>query len=96
VSANTEPIAREDLTPYIGEWVALRAGYVVAHNSELGDLFADEAVLRSDVAIFCHRPGTIFLLPAFAGASDGETACEHLDGGTSEARYLVGATAMTA
>jgi hypothetical protein len=49
-----EPIAREDLTPYRGRWVALRDGYVKADADVLEDLIAYGGVLSTDVML--HVP----------------------------------------
>jgi hypothetical protein len=42
---------REDLSPYVGQWVALRDGRVIAHDLELDRLRAHPEVRDDDVIV---------------------------------------------
>jgi hypothetical protein len=47
--AQRESAPKEDLSPYRGEWVALRKGYVVGHDRELARLTEQPDVRDDDV-----------------------------------------------
>jgi predicted phage gp36 major capsid-like protein len=51
--AELEP--KDDLTPYVGRWVALRAGHVVASDLDAKALRAHTNVWESDVIIPVSR-----------------------------------------
>lgn len=46
---------REDLSPYVGRWVALRDGHVVAAGDELAELRAKPEVHDDDVIVRVPR-----------------------------------------
>lgn len=47
--AQTELDARVDLSPYLGQWVALRDGRVVASDKRVETLLSSSKVRESDV-----------------------------------------------
>jgi hypothetical protein len=59
VRAQQNVLPKEDLTPYAGQWVALRNGRVVAHDIDAVALRANPDVSEDDV-----------LLPVPTGGSD--------------------------
>ena len=46
---------REDLSPYVGQWVVLRDGYVVAHDIDI-DRLRERSELREDDVILPVSP----------------------------------------
>lgn len=53
---------KEDLTQYAGQWVALRDGYVVAHDLDPAALRARDEVHEGDAIIPVADAGDDFLL----------------------------------
>lgn len=54
---------KEDLTPYAGQWVALREGYVVASDLSAVALRAQEGVSSTDTLMpIPASPGGTFIL----------------------------------
>lgn len=49
-------VPKEDLTPFVGEWVALRRGRVVDHDSDLAVLRRKDTVRGDDVVLRVPRP----------------------------------------
>ena len=52
-----DSMPKEDLSRFAGEWVALRRGRVVAHDSEYSQLRHKPAVRDGDVAVRVPGPG---------------------------------------
>ena len=49
VEVQQDWVPKEDLGPFAGEWVALRRGYVVEHDRDLGRLREHPSVRVDDV-----------------------------------------------
>jgi hypothetical protein len=54
--AQEELSPKEDLTPYVGRWVAMRDGYVVASHRRLGKLRKKSEVQEEDVLMAVIEP----------------------------------------
>jgi hypothetical protein len=57
------PLSVDDLTPYKGEWVALRDGHVVAHGDSPEILRKSDSVKESDALLLVpdHSSSAVFL-----------------------------------
>lgn len=56
-----ESMPKSDLTPYTGEWVALRQGIIIAHDRDYGELRGSPHVLDTDVAVWVPRAEDIII-----------------------------------
>lgn len=55
--AQKDSMPKEDLTPYIGEWVALRHGYVVCNGLSPSELIAHPDYQQGDTLLPVPQPG---------------------------------------
>jgi hypothetical protein len=58
----SELAPREDLSSYVGQWVALRAGRVIAHDIGLSALRRHPEVEEPDVVVPVPAPKNLLLL----------------------------------
>jgi hypothetical protein len=58
----TEPVVRDDLTPYQGSWVAIRDGKVIAHDLDPIRLRDNEEVRETDFFLLVPSEATELLI----------------------------------
>jgi hypothetical protein len=61
-TAQRETIPHEDLSPYAGQWVALRDGHVVASDIDAVALRANPEVGEDDMLVPVPRDGSAILI----------------------------------
>lgn len=57
-----QTLPRDDLSPYAGQWVALRDGHVIASDIDVVALRSNPEVQESDALIPVPRDGTALLI----------------------------------